>query len=246
MQSLEIKMTKSLLFTREKSIDSAIKALISANGGRWQHLPLISLRLMEQIPALPQALSEYDWVFFTSSAAVRFFYDYYESLPEECSLAVIGSQTFSALRKVDQLRAEYPSYFTSEVFVEHWLSKQSCPQRVLFPQSDLSRKIIQERLRLAGHFVDDFVLYRNDFIVEQQLALKAWLNLEEVGTTVIFASPSAWQNFYSLYQRRPFALQFASIGPVTTKAIERTGFSVSYEARECTMLSLVEEILARS
>ncbi|WP_314062104.1 uroporphyrinogen-III synthase [uncultured Vagococcus sp.] len=235
-------MIRSLLFTREQPIEKSIQKQIESQGLKWQQIPLISLCLSPEIPKLSLS-SKYDWVFFTSSASVRFFYQAYGEVPSESSLAVIGSKTFEALREEDRLRGEYPTVFTSEIFLEQWLAKQKTIQRVLFPQSDLSRKLIQGKLREAGHLVDDFVLYHNGFLQERQCQLKKWMLTEPAETMVIFASPSAWQHFYRYYQHNPFEVAFASIGPVTTKAIKKDGYQVRYEAPECTMVSLVKELL---
>ncbi|WEG72724.1 uroporphyrinogen-III synthase [Vagococcus intermedius] len=236
-------MVRELLFTRQQPLSSNMKRELLSLGFRISDIPLISLSLLPNLPKdLPRKIT-YDWIFLTSAAAVNFFYEAFDEIPMTAKLAVIGEKTYEALRKNDQQRAYYPDIFTSEYFVAEWLEQQITAQYVLFPQSRLSRQLVQTELRKAGHRIDAFTLYDNVFTENAREELTAWLNTRPSDATVIFCSPSAWHHFYDCYQTTNLPLKFASIGPITTKAIQSVDCEVTYEARECTMKALIKEII---
>ncbi|CAM3266202.1 uroporphyrinogen-III synthase [Vagococcus fessus] len=238
-------MPNSILFTREQKISVNLRQELESCSFQLAEIPLISLEICQECVDKTLIQNDYDWIFFTSAAAVRFFYEAYGEISSHVKLAVIGSKTFEELKTSDQSRADYPDIFTSEYFVEEWLSHQTSCQKVLFPQSELSRGIIQKRLIEEGHYVRAFTLYNNFFPEHSKKKLLTWLDQKTEGAIVVFASPSAWHNFYSLYKLKPFDLQFASIGPITSHAIMKNGYSVAYEAPECTLDSLTRNIMKK-
>lgn len=238
-------MVKELLFTRQYPLEPNTKRHLLSLGFKVSNIPLISLSL---IPDLPKDLPEkvpYDWIFLTSAAAVTFFYEAFGSIPVTAKLAVIGEKTYEALCKSDQVRAYYPDIFTSEYFVAEWLEQQTASQHVLFPQSRLSRQLVQNELKKAGHRIDAFTLYDNILPEGSKKELIDWLTTKPSEATVVFCSPSAWHRFYDCYHSMPLPLNlnFASIGPITTKAIQTMDCEVTYEARECTIKALIKEII---
>lgn len=168
---------------------------------------------------------DYDWIFFTSSNAVRYFD--FTQLNSHAQILAIGNQTVKTLQDLGYDVDFQPKEAFSEGLVKEWLSFVNGKQRVFWPHSFQARRVIFNALTSRGHEVLEKVIYRNEFYPEDQDRLRRLL-LNEALDYVLFASPSAWTSFSKVTEtmlQLPAdfwsRLKIAAIGPVTAKVIEK-------------------------
>lgn len=169
---------------------------------------------------------EYDWIFFTSVNAVKYFD--FAQLNNQASILAIGNQTALTLRDLGLNVDFQPKEGFSEGLVREWSSFVNHKQRVFWPHSHQARRVIYNALTRQGHTVLEQVIYRNEFYQEDQEKLRK-LILNAPIDYVLFASPSSWESFFQTvgkFQQLPAdfwsRLKIAAIGPVTARAIQKT------------------------
>lgn len=191
--------------------------------------------------------SDYDWIFFTSVNAVKYFD--FTQLNKQAKILAIGNQTNKVLRERGLTVNFQPREGFSEGLVHEWLTTVSEKQRIFWPHSLLARRVIHDRLTKQGHQVLEQTIYTNEFLPEDRFRLNELLENERLDY-VLFASPSAWESFYqSVLEQENVAQDFwlsmkiAAIGPVTAKVIERAGKEVWLQPSVYDMHHLYQELL---
>lgn len=217
-------MTKrTLLLTRSPEQNQEDRKLIDNQLYHVYEIPLIETHSCHY-KQTPETLAQTDWLFFTSSNAVHYFYEGLidKSLLAANKIAVIGQQTAKAVTFHKGRISFMPSRYTSDTFIEEWLETCQKPQRILLPKSDLARSNISEALSLEGHQVEEQVIYENRMPQPSEEQLRILLASGELDLA-FFASPSAWQRFYEVVKTVPETLSIGAIGPVTQRAIQASG-----------------------
>ena len=168
---------------------------------------------------------EYDWIFFTSVNAVKYFD--FTQLNQQAKILAIGNQTTKTLQELGSSVDFQPKEGFSEGLVEEWLRLVGAKQRVFWPHSFHARRVIYNALVRQEHVVLEQVIYKNEFFPEDQVRLKK-LIMNETIDYVLFASPSAWTSFSKTirtFKQLPenfwSQLTIAAIGPVTARVIEK-------------------------
>ncbi|MDS9999972.1 uroporphyrinogen-III synthase [Listeria cossartiae subsp. cayugensis] len=235
-------MIKKIVLTREASKNKPWQAYFSKNGFEVESIPLIETRPKKF--SLNQEQQAADWLFLTSVNAVEYFFAN-QHVKTNYKFAVIGEKTEEKLAEFGYMPNFVPSVYQSEVFLSEWLNENPDQTSVLLPQSNLSRSIIKDALIEKGHLVFSMELYETSFPEASKTRLINQLKLKEK-QIIIFASPSAWKNFYSIAKTFPDQKEYwriASIGNVTTEAILADGWSVTYQPQTFTMKHLADLII---
>lgn len=235
------KAKRTLLYSREVPIPKEIRQAIVAAGVTIVEIPM---NRTVALPAVP-IHEPYDWVFFTSVNGVKYFD--LTQLDPTAKILAIGNQTAKVLQELGYHVAFQPKHAYAESLVSEWLQQVSPGQRVYWPHSRLARRVIHDTLVAAGHTVLEQDTYQNEFLPADRQALQELL--ETAGLDyVLFASPSAWHSFYEVAEKQPPAfwenLTIASIGPVTTKVIEKAGKAVRIQPEVYDMKHLYAALLA--
>lgn len=210
-------------------------------------IEVIEIPLIKTLP-LPYHLPEksFDWLFFTSVNAVDYF-DFSKVL-QPVKIMALGNQTAEAIRKKG-LEVEFqPQCGYSEALMVEWAEKNVLPQTICLPHSGQARTVIKEGLEDLGHQVTDITTYDLIFPKTSQKLLKDLLLKQNI-EYAIFASPSAWRNFYQVVsdytedaQQLIRQLNIISIGPVTTHAIQQAGAVVALEPDVHDMVHLYRQL----
>lgn len=235
-------MIKKIILTREANKNKPWNEYFSQNGFTVESIPLIETYPKHIIFDLAQ--KEADWVFLTSVNAVEYFFAT-QIDKAHYKYAVIGERTKEKLAEYGYKPAFVPSIYQSEVFLSEWLNENQQQTRILLPQSNLSRAIMEDTLIAKGHLVSPIVLYETIFPNDSKALLKKQLQLNEK-KIIVFASPSAWKNFYSIagsFSNQKDNWCIASIGNVTTEAILADGWKVTYQPKTFTMKHLADLII---
>ncbi|MBU0475068.1 MAG: uroporphyrinogen-III synthase [Bacteroidetes bacterium] len=244
----------NILFTGLSGNDSALQPLINFDKINFIHFPTIEIGKSELSISEKNKIKfadSYDFIIFTSHNAVKYFLqnygDDYFTLTRKTKIVAIGDKTASLLISknidVDFIPKRSSSRSLNELLTEKMVSTKS----VLIPCSRLSKVDLSTSLEEKGAMVDFIVVYENKIPKNISNDLKLSISKTDIDL-YIFTSPSTFYNFISIYEINDSPNYFAnktiaSIGPVTTKAIEKHNVKVSIEPHEYNLSSLTKSIL---
>jgi len=202
-------------------------------------------------------LASYGWVVFTSTNAVERFLGRMREIGFPLSaldlirVAAVGPSTAERLSEFGVQVHLVPSDYRAEGLVDEFARAGAGPGwRVLIPRAERAREILPESLRATGAHVDVVPVYRTVPAVPDPDVV-ALLRAGDIDV-VTFTSPSTVRHFLAWLEAAgldPSAVMTrvaaASIGAVTSAALEARGYEVSIETESSTAAGLVEAIAAR-
>ncbi len=208
--------------------------------------PSDSRRLHEAI----RATHRYDWIIFTSQAAVDFFFQAFLSLQGDirrlggARIAAVGPATAAAVRRHHlHIDLQPAPYHADQMAVALGENGRLDGIRILLPRANLARETLPTVLSRKGAICDEIEVYQ--ILPEVDDMSDARCDLLQGGADwITFASGSAVENFHAL--RLPldsFTVKFASISPLTSQKMRELGYPVAIEAAEHTIPGLVEGII---
>lgn len=164
------------------------------SGIDWVSLSVLDFERLPVAAELIRAVAEkpFDWIFFTSPRAVRFWSETWVEhgldFPLQTQVGCIGERTAEAAAQDGFNPDFYPTEPGSEAFLsefEHLLSNTSVKPRILMPVAEKGRVTIPLRLRELGCAVVTVPLYRTS--ARPDLAVPALADFD----AVVFTSPSS-------------------------------------------------------
>lgn len=244
---------KTVVVTRPQNDDEsdALAAQFTELGAECIHLPTFSLVPIADaatITRFHEKLGEYDWVIFTSSAAVRFFLQ--DRIPVQIAdsnantkIAAVGPATQAALNGYGVEADAVPPVYRGEEIVK--VLGQVSGKHILLPRSQKGSRELPEALRRAGAEVEDMPLYSPASIVLHEDAKHRLLRGVDA---VAFASGSAVEGFAeSLQGDRRFDRFWDNtvavcIGPATEAAARYADIPVHVVAAEHTFAGMARSL----
>lgn len=241
-----------ILVGRTKSQAGAFSTLLREQGATVVEIPFIEIRPPQSWNELDRALQNLDsyrWLILTSVNGVKALFSRMERLAihaqnlNRIQVAAIGPATRAALERYNVAVAVTPEEYVAEAVVSG-LRGRVAGQRVLLVRAQEARDVIPRELRNAGAEVDVVAAYETALPEESRSRLQVLLRDHKQRPHVIaFTSSSTARNFMKLASG--FALdgiRFASIGPVTSKTMEKLGLSVHAQAQQYTTEGLAKAI----
>lgn len=211
-------------------------------------LPVISIMPPGNPDALRHAVSRidsYDWIIFSSANTVAALLSEIGKnvTPPRAQIAAVGAATKEAIEEHGWKVDVTPAEFVAESLVNALPLESMAGQRVLVPSAAVTREVIPRALMQAGAIVDVIEAYRTAAtpgLAEAAVRLFS----EPFPDWVTFASPSAVENLLKLVPSEAIArVRIASIGPVTSAALRKRGFTVHAEPEEHTVDGMVQAIV---
>ncbi len=239
-----------IVITRAPGQAGALQERLRALGADVLSFPTIAITPVQ--PARPCSLSAFDWVVFTSTNAVRYFFETQGDipLPDGVQTAAVGQATAEALAVHGWPTSLTPDEYVAEALADGLLASEPDMRgkRFLLPRGNLSRDVVADALRQRGATVEEIEVYRNtcpEVSTEALDALDAF-----AAQLVVFTSPSTVVNFVALIgaprlDRLKAGCHFAAIGPVTRRAAAQCGIIIDIEPRAHTIDGLVDAIVER-
>lgn len=242
---------KRVVITRAREQSAEFARLLEEAGAEVFFLPSVAFEPpldTEPLDAAIHALADFDWIFFTSQNAVRFFTERCHALgfsPGQVPLpkvAAVGPATAAEAE-----RCGFPVHYVAHVFrgeaMAAELGKELTGKKVLLPRSDRAGTSLPVALKALGATVTDVVAYRTVAASSDADLVREKLLRGEMDV-LAFASPSAFHNLVAEVGLSNLAnistrVALAAIGPVTASAIRAAGLPVAIEARESTVKGLV-------
>lgn len=211
-------------------------------------LPAIGIAPPDDIEPLQTAAANadtYDWIIFTSANAVRAFRETLQNSERACNarIAAVGNATREAAQGNGFQVVRVPEHYIAESLVEAFANEDLAACRILIPSAAVTRDVVAPALRQRGAHVDVIAAYKN--VIPLDLAERARQVFQSPRPDwVTFASPSAVTNLVHTTGADLLRnVNVASIGPVTSDAVQIYGLAVAAEASIQTVDGLVEAIL---
>jgi uroporphyrinogen III methyltransferase/synthase len=245
---------KRILVTRTREQASDLVRLLEQKGAYCIECPTIEVHWPKDREPLDQAiysLSTFDWVIFSSTNAVRFFFERLFGLNfdlraiGDIRIAVVGAGTAKAVSALHLTSDIMPGNFRAEGLIEAFSEIGVSGKRILIPRAEKAREILPGRLSELGADVTLVPAYRT---LAPDLNPEVLETLEQETIDVLtFTSSSTVKNFFQLLpddlRNRIFEqAKVACIGPVTARTAEDLGLKVTVQPDEFTIPSLVSVI----
>lgn len=236
---------KTIYVTGTQKVQT-IEQLVQKNGGKVEFFPLIQVQecMAKNDPEKIAQCNNYDWLIFTSQNAVDCFLKklHREKQPIDlitCNIAAVGSKTSAALEQGGLNVNFMPSVFSADVFVQEFLPVAG-EARCLFVRGSLAKTTIRD-----GLGCDEWTVYETVETTEHIQAFTESL-LQEENPIVIFASPSAVKVYAEhIVPKLDWRyITVASIGHITTAALESYHVKVDVQPATYTMQAVIEHLIA--
>jgi uroporphyrinogen III methyltransferase/synthase len=245
-----------IVVTRPVGESDRSAAILEALGAEVLVAPTVEIGPPLDFEPVDQAidrLDRFDWLVFTSSNGVRFFFDRLEARGRDLravghlQFAAIGPGTAETLAdyrlRADVIPESYRSESLAEILVEHARGK-----RILLARADRGRRLLQDELQKVAN-VEQVAVYRNTDADALPPSVMSRL-IEGSVDWITLTSSAITERLHSLLpedarRRIGTQVQLASLSPVTTGVAARLGWQVAAEASVYTWDGLVGAIVAR-
>jgi uroporphyrinogen III methyltransferase/synthase len=247
---------KSVLITRPREsveIHDDLAEKLRAAGAELLFQPAIAISDPPDWQPVDEAMArirEFDWLVFSSSNGVRYFFERLLRNSRETSeiaavkIAAIGPSTAQELEKYGYHAAMVPQEYRAESLAESLVGDASgC--RFLLIRASRGREVLAERLSAAGAIVEQVVAYTSSDIETPDAAISARLAAGEIDWITVSSSSIA-RALVGLFGENLRRAKLASISPVTSAALREQGFEPAAEAGEFTSAGLAEAILRQA
>lgn len=206
-----------------KKGDELVSAL-KKYGIQVVEMPLISTKA---IPfQLLNPLSYYDWVVFTSKNALHPFFDSVEF--GDAKIATIGDATNQQLRNIGYVSDFVGSGKSGGHFAQELKSVVQPEEKILLVLGELASDVLEAGLAEV-YKVDRINVYSTLKPTNIDYDILKLIQDEEYDL-ITMTSPSAVHHLFSLIPFSSHKLRLASIGIITSSAIESYGYSPVTEA----------------
>jgi uroporphyrinogen-III synthase len=246
---------KRVLITRAEEQSGPLFTQLLALAAIPVCTPMIQFAPAEDSGPLDEALrnfGKFDWMFLTSQNALRFVLERAAALgialdgASGVRVAAVAPVTAAAAEKAG-LRVSYVSKRHRGVALAEELGGQLKGQRVFLPRSDKAGSDLPEALRNAEAEVTDVVAYSTLQTRTADEWLSYVLKRGEIDAMVFF-SPSAVHHLADIFVSGQLGnaaanIVIVSIGPVTTQALQESGFEMVRQARDTDTESVVEALV---
>jgi uroporphyrinogen III methyltransferase / synthase len=232
---------RRIVVTRAREQASELKRMLEEAGAHVVQFPAIEIvppPSWESLDGVIDTLAGYQWLIFTSSNGVKFFFERLATKGKDAralhgsEIAAVGESTAGDLRAHGIIADLVPPKFLSTALLPLLAADQRGIRTAVIRAAEGRDDLIDE-LRKRGGEVDLGIAYETR---------AAGGTLDEPYDVVTFTSASTVENFFAGVKDTNGAL-LASIGPVTSEAIARHGRQPDVEAASASIDALVSAIV---
>lgn len=172
---------QTILITREAKQAQAFSEMVLQYGGTPVEVPLLKIACTERDgdKSILQKLSNYQWIFFTSSNGVDCFMQL--AMKQQISMtklkqkkyAVVGHKTEKALNKYELNTAFIPTVYNADHMADEFLAQYPEAGPLLLVRGNRSRDILPNRFSEHGVSFDIIEVYASEYNEQAAAALKA-------------------------------------------------------------------------
>jgi uroporphyrinogen-III synthase len=230
---------KTVLITRSANQSADFVHQLHNLGATTILLPLIQTAATNQSELKRVFNSDnFDWIIFTSTNAVKFFFNSIEPKSISSKIAAVGEKTKRALKEIGIPTDFIPSQFTAKQLANELPISEN--DSILIPRSDLAKNESVEILENKLCTVTTISIYKNSPKNYSSLELKKLFHQEI--DYITFTSSSIVNTFIAL-EIQLNNEKIICIGPETAKSALANKLPVSAIANPHTIEGMVQSIL---
>ena len=241
---------KNILVTRNRDKQEEITSKIIEFGGQAINIPFINIEYLDfEMPDL----SKYSTLLFNSLNSVIGFMRKIKDMRVlgHLKIGVVGKKTDEEMKKYRIIPDFYPKEYTVEKLAAESVNFTEEGENVLFIVSNISPVNEEKYTELYKRNYDKLVVYNTHKLKIDSEKAEKYTKESDI---LMFLSSSTFESFAdSINLSENIEMKeilsgkiFASIGPVTTKTIEKYGLKVGIEAEEYTEKGLLKAILDKT
>jgi uroporphyrinogen-III C-methyltransferase len=241
---------KNILVTRNRDKQEEITNRIIELGGQAINIPFINIEYLDfEMPDL----SKYSTLLFNSLNSVIGFMRKIEDMRVlgHLKIGVVGKKTDEEMKKYRIIPDFYPKEYTVEKLATESVNFTEEGENVLFIVSNISPVNEEKYTELYNRNYDKLVVYNTHKLKIDSGKAEKYAKESDI---LMFLSSSTFESFAdSINLSENSEMKeilsgkiLASIGPVTTKTIEKYGLKVGIEAEEYTEKGLLKAILDKT
>ena len=250
---------KKIVITRSRDKAGVLKEKLRDLGAWTLELPTIEINPADDYGALDQAIRrivDFDWLIFTSTYGVEGFFDRLKNhhnkdarVLAHTKIACVGPETSAALAKRGLAPDLEPQRFETMALVGEFKKRFNDLEgiKILLPRTNIAPPELEEGLKKIGAKVTRVTAYRTVLPRSVSKVIKDEI-LEAPVDYMTFTSSSTVTHTIKLLgskklKRISKKTCFASIGPVTSKALRSHGLRSGCEAKIFTIDGLIRAII---
>ncbi len=241
---------KNILVTRNRDKQEEITNKIIELGGQAINIPFINIEYLDfEMPDL----SKYSTLLFNSLNSVIGFMRKIKDMRVlgHLKIGVVGKKTDEEMKKYRIIPDFYPKEYTVEKLAAESVNFTEEGENVLFIVSNISPVNEEKYTELYKRNYDKLVVYNTHKLKIDSGKAEKYTKESDI---LMFLSSSTFESFAdSINLSENIEMKeilsgkiLASIGPVTTKTIEKYGLKVGIEAEEYTEKGLLKAILDKT
>jgi len=238
---------KNILVTRNRDKQEEITNKIIELGGQAINIPFINIEYLDfEMPDL----SKYSTLLFNSLNSVIGFMRKIKDMRVlgHLKIGVVGKKTDEEMKKYRIIPDFYPKEYTVEKLAAESVNFTEEGENVLFIVSNISPVNEEKYTELYKRSYDKLVVYNTHKLKIDSGKAEKYAKESDI---LMFLSSSTFESFAdsinlseNIEMKEMLSKKtLASIGPVTTKTIEKYGLKVGVEAEEYTERGLLKAIL---
>jgi uroporphyrinogen III methyltransferase/synthase len=230
---------KSVLITRAADQSAHFIHQLQSLGATTLLLPLIKTTPINA-SELKRVFNSrnYDWLIFTSTNAVKFFFNSIQANGINCKIAAVGEKTKKALKEIGIPTDFIPSQFTAKQLAKELPISEN--DSILIPRSDIAKNDGVEILENRHCSVKTISIYKNSSLAYSNPELHTIFSQKI--DFITFTSGSTVNSFIRLGLRIRNE-KVICIGPQTAKVAKENRLHVSAIANPHTIEGMVEALL---
>ncbi len=241
---------KNILVTRNRDKQEEVTNKIIELGGQAINIPFINIEYLDF--EMPDLL-KYSTLLFNSLNSVIGFMRKIKDMRVlgHLKIGVVGKKTDEEMKKYRIIPDFYPKEYTVEKLATESVNFTEEGENILFIVSNLSPVNEEKYTELYNRNYDKLVVYNTHKLKIDSEKAKKYVKESDI---LMFLSSSTFESFAdSIHLSENDEMKgilskkiLASIGPVTTKTIEKYGLKVEIEAEEYTENGLLRAILDKT
>lgn len=244
-----------IVITRDAKIAEPLTERLLSHGATLIPFPPLTFHPLPMLEFDQFDFNRFDWIFFTSSNSVNFFFD--KIANNRWQLLEEGWQMFkvAAFGKVTAAILEGYGVKPDLVLPRFWQKEVTLAQlgplegtHGLYLRARSANRTPISALARAGMELFDLPLYD---VTSKDPADRTWHTFQQGFDVVLFTDPGTVTHFMSLIAKSAYNTTifndviFGSMGEITSEAMRQAGLPVTFEADPPTLSGLVSGLVAQ-
>ncbi len=214
---------------------------------------IVPLLNYENLDTVLKGIESFDYLLFTSSNAVAFFFQRTSQLKinvdfRRLKAACVGDKTAESCKSHNIPVSIIPESFSASSLAEEFKKRGITKKRILIPCSAIAREELKSELVEMGNEVLSIPVYDVQIPSEkEQIELRYNVNSNKIDL-IAFTSPSSFHNFRTILKiTKPEEyfnnMAIAAIGNTTKDSIEKAGVKVNLVPEISSLKGLTDSII---